>query len=62
MMEMQQMGLLYNYNVSFHADDTHSADQLVTEPGVEFPRSFEINNIDFGSNFTVRACAEIPTV
>ena len=33
----------------------------VTEPGVEFPRSFEINNIDFGSNFTVRAWAEIPT-
>ena len=33
----------------------------VTEPGVEFPRSFEINDIDFGSNFTVRAWAEIPT-
>ena len=33
----------------------------VTEPGVEFPRSFEINNIDFGANFTVRAWAEIPT-
>ena len=33
----------------------------ITEPGVEFPRSFEINNIDFGSNFTVRAWAEIPT-
>ena len=33
----------------------------VTEPGVEFPRSFEINNIEFGSNFTVRAWAEIPT-
>ena len=33
----------------------------VIETGVEFPRSFEINNIDFGSNFTVRAWAEIPT-
>ena len=33
----------------------------VTESGVEFPRSFEINNIQFGSNFTVRAWAEIPT-
>ena len=33
----------------------------VTEPGVEFPRSFEINDINFGSNFTVRAWAEIPT-
>ena len=33
----------------------------ITETGVEFPRSFEINNIDFGSNFTVRAWAEIPT-
>ena len=33
----------------------------VIEPGVEFPRSFEINNIEFGSNFTVRAWAEVPT-
>ena len=33
----------------------------VVESGVEFPRSFEINNIEFGSNFTVRAWAEIPT-
>jgi hypothetical protein len=33
----------------------------IIETGVEFPRSFEINNIDFGANFTVRAWAEIPT-
>ena len=33
----------------------------IIEDGVEFPRSFEINNIGYGSNFTVRAWAEIPT-
>ena len=33
----------------------------IVESGVEFPRSFEINDIVFGSNFTVRAWAEIPT-
>ena len=33
----------------------------IVESGVEFPRSFEINDIEFGSNFTVRAWAEIPT-
>ena len=32
-----------------------------TEDGVEFPRSFEISNIGYGANFTVRAWAEIPT-
>jgi len=31
------------------------------EEGVEFPRSFEIDNITLGSNFTIRAWAEIPT-
>ena len=31
------------------------------EEGVEYPRSFEINDIGFGSNFTVRGWAEIPT-
>ena len=30
------------------------------EEGVEFPRSFEISNIGYGANFTVRAWAEIP--
>ena len=31
------------------------------EEDVEYPRSFEINDIGFGSNFTVRGWAEIPT-
>lgn len=33
----------------------------IVESGVDFPRSFEISDIGFGSNFTVRAWAEIPT-
>ena len=33
----------------------------ITEPNVEAPRSFEINNIGYGSNFTVRAWAVIPS-
>ena len=33
----------------------------ITEPNVESPRSFEINNIGYGSNFTVRAWAVIPS-
>ncbi len=32
----------------------------IYESGVEYPRSFEINDIDLASNFTVRAWAEIP--
>ena len=32
----------------------------IIEDGVEFPRSFEINELPLGSNFTIRAWAEIP--
>ncbi len=32
----------------------------IIEEGVEFPRSFEISNIGYGANFTVRAWAELP--
>ena len=33
----------------------------IVEEGVELPRSFEISDIGYGANFTVRAWAEIPT-
>ena len=32
----------------------------IIEDGVEFPRSFEINELPLGSNFTIRAWAELP--
>ena len=32
----------------------------IYESGIEYPRSFEINDINLASNFTVRAWAEIP--
>ena len=32
----------------------------IVEDGVESPRSFEINDLPLGSNFTIRAWAEIP--
>ena len=32
----------------------------IYEDGIEFPRSFEINDVTLDSNFTVRAWAEIP--
>ena len=32
----------------------------IYESGIEYPRSFEINDIELDSNFTVRAWAEIP--
>lgn len=32
----------------------------IYEEGIEFPRSFEINDVTLDSNFTVRAWAEIP--
>lgn len=34
--------------------------EAIYESGIEYPRSFEINDIDLASNFTVRAWAEIP--
>ena len=33
----------------------------VFEDGVEYPRSFEINDIPLNSNFTIRAWADLPT-
>ncbi|MCH1537321.1 MAG: hypothetical protein L7S48_02815 [Candidatus Poseidonia sp.] len=35
-------------------------DSAIYEDGVEFPRSFEINDIPLGANFTIRAWVELP--
>ena len=32
----------------------------IVEEGIEFPRSFEINDLPLGSNFTIRAWADLP--
>ena len=32
----------------------------ILEEGIEFPRSFEINDLPLGSNFTIRAWADLP--
>ena len=32
----------------------------ITEDGIELPRSFEINDLPLGSNFTIRAWADLP--
>jgi len=33
----------------------------IIEDGIEYPRSFEVNDLPLGSNFTIRAWAEIPS-
>ena len=35
-------------------------ENAVVEEGIEFPRSFEINDIPLGSNFTIRAWIQLP--
>jgi hypothetical protein len=35
-------------------------DSAIYEDGVEFPRSFEINDIPLGANFTIRAWVDLP--
>jgi hypothetical protein len=35
-------------------------DSAVYEDGVEYPRSFEINDIPLGANFTIRAWVDLP--